>query len=109
MRYKFDTGVDDTRKEAFRAAAADWRLHTCIAVVEDPNAEARWETRHLISGNKSEADLYIMLFTGGRSNIEDWAEQGNQRGTEPSCQSREPRSSLQNPCRMQILPLNRQF
>jgi hypothetical protein len=40
VRYKFDTDVDDTRKEAFRAAAADWRTHTCIAVVEDDNAEA---------------------------------------------------------------------
>ena len=39
VRYKFDVGVDDTRKEAFRAAAADWRTHTCIAVVEDDNAE----------------------------------------------------------------------
>ena len=39
VRYKFDAGVDDTRKEAFRAAAADWRTHTCIAVVEDANAE----------------------------------------------------------------------
>ena len=39
VRYKFDAGVDDTRKEAFRAAAADRRTHTCIAVVEDDNAE----------------------------------------------------------------------
>ena len=39
VRYKFDADVDDTRKEAFRAAAADWRTHTCIAVVEDDNAE----------------------------------------------------------------------
>ena len=39
VRYKFDVGVDDTRKEAFCAAAADWRTHTCIAVVEDDNAE----------------------------------------------------------------------
>eukprot|EP00435_Cladocopium_sp_Y103_P073690 s7_g44.t1 len=39
VRYKFDADVDNTRKEAFRAAAADWRTHTCIAVVEDDNAE----------------------------------------------------------------------
>ena len=38
VRYKFDVDVDDTRKEAFRAAAAEWRLHTCVAVVEDENA-----------------------------------------------------------------------
>ena len=39
VRYKFDADVDNTRKEAFRAAAADWRTHTCISVVEDDNAE----------------------------------------------------------------------
>ena len=38
VRYKFDTDVDNTRKEAFRAAAADWRTHTCVAVIEDDNA-----------------------------------------------------------------------
>ena len=56
VRYKFDVGVDDTRKEAFRAAAADWRTHTCIAVVEDDNAEtcrpsrpSRWGMSHRLS------------------------------------------------------------
>ena len=42
MRYKFDDNVDDTRKEAFRAAAADWRAVSCIAVIEDDNAET-WQ------------------------------------------------------------------
>ncbi|CAK9056801.1 Tolloid-like protein 2 (Metalloprotease xolloid) (Xenopus tolloid) [Durusdinium trenchii] len=36
--YKFDAGVDDARKEVFRAAAAEWRLHTCVALVEDDDA-----------------------------------------------------------------------
>lgn len=40
VRYKFDTDVDATRKEAFRAAAAEWRLHTCVGFVEDQNAVA---------------------------------------------------------------------
>lgn len=40
VRYKFDTDVDDVRKEAFRAAASEWRMYTCIAVVEDEAAEA---------------------------------------------------------------------
>ena len=61
MRYKFDTGVDDTRKEAFRAAAADWRLHTCIAVVEDPNAEAR-DFGGDFSGKSSEDASYIAFY-----------------------------------------------
>ena len=38
VRYKFDTDVDDVRKEAFRAAAADWRTHTCVGVIEDDAA-----------------------------------------------------------------------
>lgn len=38
--YKFDAGVDDARKEVFRAAAAEWRLHTCVALVEDDDAVA---------------------------------------------------------------------
>eukprot|EP00438_Fugacium_kawagutii_P008731 Skav223575 [mRNA] locus=scaffold2909:37156:42226:+ [translate_table: standard] len=39
VRYKFEADVDDVRKEAFRAAASEWRMHTCIAVVEDEAAE----------------------------------------------------------------------
>eukprot|EP00438_Fugacium_kawagutii_P031262 Skav218634 [mRNA] locus=scaffold365:221048:221632:+ [translate_table: standard] len=45
VRYKFDVDVDDTRKETFRAAAADWRTHTCIAVIEDDAADA-WRDAH---------------------------------------------------------------
>ena len=57
VRYKFDTDVDDTRKEAFRAAAADWRTHTCIAVVEDDNAEA-WSSL-VMSQSNGIADLKL--------------------------------------------------
>jgi len=34
VRYYFDPGVDDARKEAFRAAAARWRSKTCVDLVE---------------------------------------------------------------------------
>lgn len=47
MRYKFDVDVDDVRKEAFRAAAADWRAVSCIAVIEDPDAET-WHSERLM-------------------------------------------------------------
>ena len=55
VRYKFDAGVDDTRKEAFRAAAADWRTHTCVAVVEDANAETCRLSRLTIGWDESQA------------------------------------------------------
>eukprot|EP00913_Durusdinium_trenchii_P023080 g21671.t1 len=35
FRYKFKDGTDAARKEGLRAAAAEWRLHTCVAVIED--------------------------------------------------------------------------
>ena len=47
VRYKFDVDVDDIRKEAFRAAAAEWRAVSCIAVIEDPDAET-WHSERMM-------------------------------------------------------------
>lgn len=39
VRYKHDPETSTpTMREAFDAAAAEWRRHTCVALIEDPNA-----------------------------------------------------------------------
>jgi hypothetical protein len=35
VRWTFDSGVDDVRKEAFRSAVEHWRQQTCIALIEE--------------------------------------------------------------------------
>ena len=65
VRYKFDVDVDDIRKEAFRAAAADWRAVSCIAVIEDPDAET-WHSERMMGV----FSLFIVFFLNILLNFE---------------------------------------
>ena len=79
VRYKFDTDVDDTRKEAFRAAAADWRTHTCVAVIEDDAAVSPYYLIGIYDTGSCWSNLG-RPYSYGRINL-GWCKNMNHRGS----------------------------